>query len=286
MRTQIGTPCFQAPEILDIVETGGEYTNAVDIWSLGCVLYKVLTGTVPFANFRSIDAFCSAKTAFPSDALIKRNCSDLCITFIQQMLVPDPFARPTAQSTKDKFWLESARDKATPMVAFRARPDGAAYAVLKEPTPEELCDAAFWGRTSVIFSAIRCDCDLNARLFNGHFPLMEATKTNQWDVVNLLLVNGASVDQRNEYSQTCLHQASQFGKLEIVRLLLRYGAGVGVVDRTGKTPLDLALHHGQKEVFLLLFEEYPNMEPSQWLLAKQKGWTEYNSATSYIQLKF
>ncbi|CAD8116057.1 unnamed protein product [Paramecium primaurelia] len=36
----IGTPLFQAPEI---VENSQNYTKAVDIWSLGCVFYEILT---------------------------------------------------------------------------------------------------------------------------------------------------------------------------------------------------------------------------------------------------
>jgi len=43
MSDQCGTPYYIAPEILE-----GEYSIQVDMWSLGVVLYQMLSGVVPF----------------------------------------------------------------------------------------------------------------------------------------------------------------------------------------------------------------------------------------------
>lgn len=47
MRTVCGTQMYVAPEVL---KNKGAYTNKVDIWSLGCLLYAMLSGSVPFCG--------------------------------------------------------------------------------------------------------------------------------------------------------------------------------------------------------------------------------------------
>lgn len=50
-QTQIGTPYYMAPEIFKRIR----YTNKVDIWSLGIVLYELITLDVPFKGYNMID---------------------------------------------------------------------------------------------------------------------------------------------------------------------------------------------------------------------------------------
>lgn len=49
MRTLCGTPLYVAPEVL-LTGGKGSYTNKVDIWSMGVVLYTCLSGTLPFSE--------------------------------------------------------------------------------------------------------------------------------------------------------------------------------------------------------------------------------------------
>lgn len=43
--TPAGTPLYAAPEI---IAGSKHYTNKVDIWSLGLVIYEMLTGRIAF----------------------------------------------------------------------------------------------------------------------------------------------------------------------------------------------------------------------------------------------
>eukprot|EP00760_Papus_ankaliazontas_P013713 PhM_4_TR15888/c3_g1_i1/m.16914 len=45
-----GTPSFMAPELLD----GHKATQAADVWALGCLLWEIMSGGLPFPEFRGL----------------------------------------------------------------------------------------------------------------------------------------------------------------------------------------------------------------------------------------
>ncbi len=111
LRTQAGTQHFQAPEIIGYVEENeesSEYTNAVDVWSLGCVTFEILTHEVPFPDFRALSLFSKRRTQFPTEALSARCVSTEGIEFIRSLMVPEPSKRLTAETALQHPWLETA----------------------------------------------------------------------------------------------------------------------------------------------------------------------------------
>ncbi len=58
--------------------------------------------------------------------------------------------------------------------------------------------------------------------------------------VELLLKNGAKVNEKGDVGLTALHCAAANDKLDIVKLLLRYGADKTIEDEFGETALDWA----------------------------------------------
>ncbi|PUU77879.1 kinase-like domain-containing protein [Tuber borchii] len=99
LKTTTGTQGYMAPEMHD---TSKPKTNRVDIWSLGCVLYRMFAGHLLFE-----DAFQVLKYAASPSPLAFDNVglSILCISFLRDTLQPIPKNRPTAEDCLKKTWI-------------------------------------------------------------------------------------------------------------------------------------------------------------------------------------
>ncbi|KAL2809259.1 armadillo-type protein [Aspergillus granulosus] len=112
--TSIGTRLYMAPEVtgdLDTDEPTSKYDNAVDIWSLGCVVYKVATQGVPFRAPRDLRRFC-AGGSFPEQPLLERIAAD-GVAFVKSLLVANPQNRLSAESALKVPWLLQRERNAT-----------------------------------------------------------------------------------------------------------------------------------------------------------------------------
>jgi len=113
LRTQTGTPLFQAPEIMDYLEDdseSSEYSNAVNIWSLGCVTYNMLAGKVPFSGRSAIHKFARGALPFPTDELAEKSASTEVIDFLKTVIVSAPIDRLTAETALESSWVQSAEE--------------------------------------------------------------------------------------------------------------------------------------------------------------------------------
>ncbi|KAH8807573.1 kinase-like domain-containing protein, partial [Xylogone sp. PMI_703] len=109
LRTSTGTPSYIAPEIFHYVPLLDDeceaYTNAVDMWSFGCVVYEMLALQVPFIDWpKNLVAYCNGGQ-FPDAPLKARSASSKAIDFVQRILTAIPSLRPTAQEALNSFWL-------------------------------------------------------------------------------------------------------------------------------------------------------------------------------------
>ena len=88
-----GTPYYMAPEVINPGEKG--YSFEVDIWSIGIIMYKLLTGKVPFGNKNDnkneiYKDILKGDLIFPENSFISESAKDL----ITQILVKEPRKRP------------------------------------------------------------------------------------------------------------------------------------------------------------------------------------------------
>lgn len=129
--TRIGTQGYVAPELLGLLTPGANtsgYSNSVDMWSLGCVVYELLTAEIPFLeagrpesfmsgldteyadempqqDLSALKAFCDGKSDFPTDVLRLSGASDRAVEFVTSLLVPSPGSRAAAEAALQSQWL-------------------------------------------------------------------------------------------------------------------------------------------------------------------------------------
>ena len=98
-RTQAGTQQYMAPELFYYVQELdseiSEYTNAIDLWSLGCIIHRVVTGAVPFPSLLSLRNYCRDPSKVP---LSMPPAMEEAANFVRELLVPNPAKRPVANA--------------------------------------------------------------------------------------------------------------------------------------------------------------------------------------------
>jgi serine/threonine protein kinase len=122
LKTEIGTREYLAPEVLGYVdEETSCYTNAVDIWSLGCICHRLLTTELPFAKITALAPYCWGGKDLPIDALQKATVSEEGIMFIRKLMAPQPSERLDAEAALQSPWLEDV-DSLEPKLTLEPAP--------------------------------------------------------------------------------------------------------------------------------------------------------------------
>ena len=102
MQATTGTLAFTAPEVYQ----DSAYTEAVDAWSAGCILYNMLTGYQPFHEHFADDLVASIANKeldFETDPVWKEISED-ALNLIQGLLKKDPTERLTIGEAMYHFW--------------------------------------------------------------------------------------------------------------------------------------------------------------------------------------
>ena len=98
----VGTPYYMAPEMIK-----GKFSPKSDIWSVGIIIYLMLTDKFPFVKTKEYDVFemienCKYNTKLLDDC----ECSDEAKDLVKKILVKDPDKRPTANEVMEHLWIK------------------------------------------------------------------------------------------------------------------------------------------------------------------------------------
>jgi uncharacterized protein len=173
----------------------------------------------------------------------------------------DKKSEPTSQ--KDSKTVVSAAD------FFKAVKDGAAPKVKeyleKDKSLVNAVDsssginetalgiATFAGNKEITEMLIKNGANVNFQDAYGIAPIHGASRTNQIEVIKLLLDNKADINlPTTTGKETPLHYAARFNNPDVVKLLIEKGAAKDAKDASGNTPLDAAKKENAEKVIPLL----------------------------------
>jgi len=102
--TTCGTPLYMAPEIL----SRQSYSKNVDIWSLGIIAYKIMTGKFPFPDNLSQSELTKKiqEGKFDFSTRVFIDYSERAIDLVKRMLKVDPATRIQAGEIEDSAWVQ------------------------------------------------------------------------------------------------------------------------------------------------------------------------------------
>ena len=104
MRTVTGLDQWSAPE----TRQGGEYTEVVDLWGVGCIMYYIIARKPPFIDYDERRLFTKVQECNYeplSDEHLKFYSED-CMTFLKSLLVADPEKRMKLTEAVASPWMQ------------------------------------------------------------------------------------------------------------------------------------------------------------------------------------
>jgi serine/threonine protein kinase len=103
--TPLGTIGFNAPEITEQMN----YGKAVDLWSMGCLMYTLLCGYSPFQGITNEQIMIQSRRAkFSFHSQWWNKISDSAKTMIRHLITESPLDRYTVQQALQDPWLQNS----------------------------------------------------------------------------------------------------------------------------------------------------------------------------------
>ncbi|KAI8940940.1 hypothetical protein NX059_002194 [Plenodomus lindquistii] len=139
-----GSPAFMPPELC-VAKHGRVSGRAADIWSMGCTLYCLLFGRIPFERTGMIELYESIRV----DPLeFDTDCNDQLKDLLQRLMDKDPQKRITMEEIREHPWV--TRQGSDPLL-----PKSENVSSIIEPPTDEEVNAAITGNMGHLVTVVR-----------------------------------------------------------------------------------------------------------------------------------
>lgn len=219
--SSIATPCYSSPEAL----INKMYATAADMWSVGIVIYEMVTGKKPdFLLGRSPEVVFTKDWKVPLDGI---KDPDICL-ILERLLVVDPSERLTA----DELFHMTCFDRRTHILS-----------VLKIKELQEIASNELASGRGLMNSTVFSDISISYSTKANETPLMESVREGNIEGLKGLIENTQEFGAKNSSGMTALMIAAECGNLDAIRLLLPLEANKR--SNCGKTALMYAAKNSQ-----------------------------------------
>jgi serine/threonine protein kinase len=102
--TQIGTPYYLSPELI----SGNRYTSSIDVWAIGCVLYELMFGILPYEAQNIYQLYYKIKNN--SIVIPESEYSIELKGLLRELLNKNEYRRPTLEALLNRPFIKNKID--------------------------------------------------------------------------------------------------------------------------------------------------------------------------------
>ncbi|CAN4102686.1 unnamed protein product [Withania somnifera] len=199
-----GTPAFMAPE----VARGEEQQFPADIWSFGCTIIEMATGSPPWTEIKDpVSAL--YRIGYSGDLpQFPNNLSDDAREFLNKCLIKDPKERWTAKQLLQHPFLQSLESNSWKVEE------------LKRDSPTSILDQGFWNSFEVIESSsfessntVDSPTDRIRRLIGDEGMLLNSLKPNWIEEEDWVTVRCKDAEENSIIAEQNCELIDDFGEL-------------------------------------------------------------------------
>ncbi|KAF2128388.1 Pkinase-domain-containing protein [Dothidotthia symphoricarpi CBS 119687] len=139
-----GSPAFMPPELC-VAKHGRVSGKAADIWSMGCTLYCLIFGRIPFEKHGMLELYEAIRE---DDVQFDSSCDGDLKDLFMKLLEKDPKKRITMEQLREHSWV--TRQGTDPLL-----PTSENVAVILDPPTDEEVNAAITGNMGHLVTVVR-----------------------------------------------------------------------------------------------------------------------------------